>query len=187
MCGGEISQVLETRVNLRRMPNPLPDSVASALRDPTSALAALMVIANAHRDLWAWASKAICSAGAEPEAPRRRAARRSCRANGAGHRQPRNKGDDPYLGRRLAKREADDQALVAAMKANPAGPIAAWAESIHKSRTSTVAGLGRLRAAGLAENSDKVWSLVETREPQSPPAKWIEPLGVRSHREHATA
>ena len=178
--------MLETRVNLRRMPNPLPDSVALALKDPTSALAALMVIANAHRDLWAWASRAICGADAEPEAPRRR----SRKANGAGHRKPCSNGDDPYLSGRRAQRDRDDEALLAALRSNPEGSIGDWATTIHKSRTSCVSALHRLRDAGLAESIEGRWKLVAPEAPRETAAKWIEPLSAtagRERRAHASA
>ena len=42
------------------MPAPLSDSLSSVLRtDSTAALAALIVIANAHKDLFAWAVRMI--------------------------------------------------------------------------------------------------------------------------------
>jgi hypothetical protein len=182
VCSGEISQVLETRVDLRRMPGPLPDSVALALKDPTAALAALMVIANAHRDLWAWASKAICGADAAPR-------RRSRKANGAGHRKPRSNGDDPYLSGRRAQRDRDDEALLAALRANPEGSIGDWATTIHKSRTSCVSALHRLRDAGLAESAEGKWKLIEELPPREPGSKWVAPLSAaaRERRAHAVA
>jgi len=46
------------------MPTPLPEALSSILRtDSTAALAALMVIANAHREIFAWAARMF---GAEP-------------------------------------------------------------------------------------------------------------------------
>jgi hypothetical protein len=48
------------------MPTPIPDPLSSVLRsDSTAALAALMVIASAHRDLFNWAVRMV---GAEPPA-----------------------------------------------------------------------------------------------------------------------
>ena len=43
------------------MPSPpLSDGVSAVLRsDATAALAALMVIANAHKEVWAWAARMI--------------------------------------------------------------------------------------------------------------------------------
>jgi hypothetical protein len=46
---------------------PLPEALATILKtNATAALAALMVIAEAHRGLFAWASRMI---GVEPAAP----------------------------------------------------------------------------------------------------------------------
>jgi hypothetical protein len=81
----------------------------------------------------------------------------------------------------------DDQALVKAMRSNPDGSIRDWSQTIHKSRTSTVSVLHRLRDAGLAESTTGRWRLVE--EPRrEPSAKWIQPLSAaREHRAHASA
>ena len=92
-----------------------------------------------------------------------------------------------YLERRRSQRDADDSALLAAMKASPGATIGDWSEAIHKSRTSTIAGLKRLRDRNLASNEDGVWALVELREP---PARWIAPVSAapgREHRAHVSA
>jgi hypothetical protein len=45
------------------MPTPISDALSSVLRsDSTAALAALMLIANAHQDLFAWAARMVCDA-----------------------------------------------------------------------------------------------------------------------------
>jgi hypothetical protein len=118
---------------------------------------------------------------AEPQPQPRAAARRGRKTNG--HRKPRANGGDP----RLAKREADDQALVNAMRSNPEGSIGDWATTIGKSRTSCVSALHRLRGAGLAESDGGRWALVEESGPREPAPRWVAPLSARSHREHATA
>ena len=63
------------------MPTPLPDSVSATLRsDSTAALAALMVIAGAHAELFSWAARMVCDATparVEPPPPKRRKGRRS--------------------------------------------------------------------------------------------------------------
>ena len=42
------------------MPQPLPDAMVATLRaDPCAALAAIMIIANAHSELLAWAQRTI--------------------------------------------------------------------------------------------------------------------------------
>ena len=79
-----------------------------------------------------------------------------------GHRQPRNNGDDPYLSGRRAQRDRDHEALLAALRSNPDGSIGDWATTIHKSRTSCVSALHRLRDAGRAESAEGKWRLVES-------------------------
>jgi hypothetical protein len=89
---------------------PLSEAVTSLLQlDKTAALAAAVIIGGAHPEIIRWVGETVCGE-VEPQ-PRPRAARRRARkANG--HRKPRANGGD----RRLAKREADDDALVAAMR-----------------------------------------------------------------------
>jgi hypothetical protein len=88
-----------------------------------------------------------------------------------------------YLERRRSRRDADDSALLAAMKASPGATIGDWSEAIHKSRTSTIAGLKRLRDRNLASNEDGVWALVEPEAPRAP--RWVEPVSAVGRREHA--
>jgi hypothetical protein len=92
------------------MAAPLPESVASALKDPTSALAALMVIANAHRDLFAWAARMIrFDVPAPPDRPAHpRPKARRAKANGA-------------------RRGDADEDLLEAMRASPGATIGALA------------------------------------------------------------
>ena len=79
-----------------------------------------------------------------------------------------------------------DQALVSVMRSNPEGSIGDWSQTIHKSRTSTVSALHRLRDAGLAESAKGKWRLAEEPAPREPLAKWIEPLSAaREQRAHA--
>ena len=167
---------------------PLPEALAATLKaDATAALAALMVIAGAHRELFDWASKAICG-----DAPKLRARSngggRVCnatktpkRAKSNGHREPR--GDA-----RLAKRDADDRALVAAMRADPEGSINDWAGIIRKSRTSCFSALHRLRDAGLVASVGRKWRAVESEAPLAPPPKWVAPVrGTdRAQQHHLT-
>jgi hypothetical protein len=181
---------LEAGVVLGVMPQvPLPEALTAVLQlDRTAALAAAFVIGTHHADVLQWVASMIGDGPTAPPPPKANGAARRGR-KGNGHRKPRRNGDDPYLSRRRAQREADDQALVEAMKVNAAGPIAAWAERIEKSRTSCISGLHRLRAAGVAENSDGVWSLVEASAPREPASKWVAPLSAaaREQRAHAVA
>jgi hypothetical protein len=57
---------------------------------------------------------------------------------------------------------------------------------IHRSRTSTVSSLKRLRDAGEAESVEGKWRLTEEPAQKDPPAKWIAPLhAAQEHRAHA--
>jgi hypothetical protein len=157
---------------------PLPDQVSILLRSsPTAAMAALLLISTSHRGLFDWASKAICgqaSIDIEPRPKPKAAARRARKANG--HRKPRG-GDS-----RLPARDEADKRLLEAMRKNPDGVINDWVVVVGKSRTSVVAGLYRLRAAGLAKSDEGKWALTEDPPPREPPAKWISPVSARAQR-----
>jgi hypothetical protein len=164
---------------------PLSEEFVDRLRDPTIALAALMVISASNRNLLEWAAKTVGAVAPEPQPQAKPKARRVRKANGG--RKPGVR--DVYLERRRSQRDADDEALLAAMKASPGATIGDWSEAIHKSRTSTIAGLKRLRDRNLASNEDGVWALVEPEAPREPAAKWISPVSAaqaREHRAHAT-
>lgn len=96
----------------------LTDAVAAVLRsDPVSALAAMFIIGRYHPELMLWAARAMGDAPAEVEPPSSKpnsAAGRRRNGDGRRHRKPRS--DD----RRLARRDADDEQLIEAMKANRA-------------------------------------------------------------------
>ena len=189
------------------MPTPLPDPLASVLRsDSTAALAALMVIAGAHRDLFAWAARMVCakSPASEPkpngdgEQPRRARKARAFRTKQHTDikslarplkNEDRLQGNAAYHARRREARALDDQALLEAMRTSPAATIGDWAEFIGKSKTSTNAGLSRLRDAGLAVSSEGHWKLTEEPPPREPPPKWVAPLrGTdRAAHPHITA
>jgi hypothetical protein len=149
------------------MPALLSDSISDQLKSPATALAALLVIANHHRDALLWVARTV---GDSPARPRGEAPAKSPRSNGDGRR---------------AQRDRDDEALISAMKAAPGGAIGDWAAAIGKSRTSTVAGLHRLRDADLAESVEGKWRLVE-EQPARPAAGWTEPVSA-THRAHAHA
>jgi hypothetical protein len=172
------------------MSTPLPEPLASVLRsDSTAALAALMVIANAHRDLLAWAARII---GAEPpvaalpngDGTQRR---ETCLQKAKPPRAPRKPpGTAAYHARRREARGSGDQALLEALRANPEGSIGDWSATIHKGRSSTVSALKRLRDAGLAESAEGKRKLTEEPPPREPPARWIQPVSAaREHRAHA--
>ena len=136
----------------------LSDAVADQLRDRTCALAAAFIIAARHADVLQFVARTIGVDDAPKpnggvRAPRTRKSRAAREANGNG----------AACTPRLAKREADDQALVNAMRSDSEGSINDWATAIGKSRTSCVSALHRLRDAGLAESVEGVWRLTEER------------------------
>jgi hypothetical protein len=154
------------------MPAPISEAFASTLRsDPTAALAALMVIAGAHRELYVWANHAICGATLQSEPPK-------LHEGGNGAKRPvavrrRRDGGD----HRLAKRDKADERLVEAMKSASDASIRAWAKAIGRSRTSTVNSLYRLRDVGRAETSDGRWRLIEESAPKET-SRWAKPLSA---------
>jgi hypothetical protein len=165
----------------------LSDAVADQLRDRTCALAAAFIIATRHPDVLQFVARTVCG-DVPTELRPNGAVRRVCKGNG--HRKLRNNGDDPHLSRRREARDRDDEALLAVMRSNPDGSIGDWVTMIHKSRTSCVSALHRLRDAGLAESVEGKWKLVGLEAPREPAAKWIAPLSAtagREHRAHASA
>jgi DNA-binding transcriptional ArsR family regulator len=72
------------------------------------------------------------------------------------------------------------------MRSAPEAMIRDWAESIGKSRSSTLSALKRLRDAGLAESLEGKWRLTKPDAPREPAPKWIAPLSG-AHRAHAPA
>ena len=77
------------------------------------------------------------------------------------------------------RREAPtDASLIEAMRANPGASIGDLAATIHRSRTSTVSALKRLRDAGLAESVEGKWRLTEEPAPREPTPKCTAPLSV---------
>jgi hypothetical protein len=150
----------------------LPEAFTTVLKlDRTAALAAAFLIGNHHADILLFAARMV---GGDADAEPRRRKRTS---NGA--RKARD-GDS-----RLPARDEADKRLLEAMRKNPDGLINDWVMVVGKSRTSIVAGLHRLRAAGLAKSDEGKWALTDA--PREPPAKWTAPLSAREHRAHANA
>ena len=171
------------------MPSPLPDSISATLRsDSTAALAALMVIAGAHAELFAWAARMVPGAApAKAPIPPPKPKRDAGEPQGAS-RKPSN-GADAYLALRREARDRDDESLLKAMRETPTSPIGDWAATIGKSRSSVISALHRLRDAGLVESVEGKWTLAGTDEPESPrePApRWVAPLHA-SREQRATA
>ena len=166
------------------MPTPLPDSVSATLRsDSTAALAALMVIAGAHAELFSWASRMVCGAtpakGSKPPPPK--PARTPLARKVSTNAQPKSNATAAHLASRRKARDRDDENLRQAMRDSPQAPIGEWAMAIGKSRSSVVAALHRLRDAGLAESIEGRWRLSEEPAPREPPPKWVAPLSATSH------
>jgi hypothetical protein len=152
---------------------PIPAAFAAILRsDAVAALAAAFIVATSHADVFSWVAKTIGSF--EPP-----------RSNGGGRPPKRSNGHGgPRTDARTAKRDADDGALIEAMRSDPEGLIRDWAATICKSRTSCFSALHRLRAAGLAESVEGKWRLVEESAPREPPPRWVAPLKAKDRAAH---
>ena len=114
----------------------LPETVSALLRtSPTAAMAALLLISTSHRGLLDWFSRTAPGAMRRRLTPSRShglsqgrtlvfpgvGSRRGEQVQNGVHREPHGNGADP----RLAKRDADDAALLEAMRVDPAGPLGA--------------------------------------------------------------
>jgi hypothetical protein len=171
------------------MAAPLPDSVSETLRsDSTAALGALMVIAGAHAELFAWAARFVCADEAPARVSKSPAAPKP-KGNGAephrrrlkpASRKPSNS-VGAHLARRRDARDRDDEKLCKTMRDSPEASIRDWAEEIGKSRSSVVTALHRLRDGGLAASVDGKWRLAEAPVPREPAAKWVRPIAAASH------
>jgi hypothetical protein len=186
------------------VPDPLSPEVVAGLKNPTSALAAAFVIGSCYPEILQFAARVVFGAqchedaavGGVPDHLRDVGPARPLKPNGVGvgngakhAKTSRTKANGHRKSRvvdhRLAKRNSDDSALVEAMKAEPGGPIASWAKSIRKSRSSTITALKRLRDAGVASSDGSTWTLVEPEAPR--PSRWVEPVSALGRREHARA
>ena len=178
------------------MPQPLPDAMVATLKaDPCAALAAIMIISNAHAELLAWAQRTI---GAF--APRSATGgKEDANANGAeggsnGGRQARRRGNGKgaRANGRLSPREGaakHDQALLALMQANPDASVTEIIRMNGRPRNSTMLCLERLEKAGLVEHASRgKWIVVDPdllEVPAPKPAGWIEPLSGARVARHA--
>ena len=192
---------------------PLPDAVVATLRtDACAALAAIMIVANAHGELLAWALRSlspltVCrdtGANVPPAEKSTSEIKTPEIASGANvlptqpaRLKPLNSanpqvkpagagGDEAFRARQRAQRDADDERLVEAMRQTPGASIRRLAATIRRSRSATVASLQRLRDAGVAESEDGIWALAEPQPaPASKPAAWIEPVSGSRVARHA--
>ena len=171
------------------MPTPISDALSSALRsDSTVALAALMVIASAHRDLLAWAARLV---GAEPAAkiepsriapgvaastmalagPRRR--------NGAAPTSPTT--SDGAMRATATTRRSFRRCAIRPRDRSAIGRRRSARAAHRPSRRSSACEI-----AGLAESVQGKWRLNEPVAPLTPPPKWVAPLiAAREQRAHA--
>jgi hypothetical protein len=169
---------------------PLPEALTEILKaDSTAALAALMVIANAHRDLFAWAARMLGgekAVEAKPNGIDLSRERKSTLGRAKQAVKQRKPSRNAYHQRRREARSRDDQALSQAMRDSPGGSIGDWMSATRKLRSSTVSALKRLRDAGQAESIEGKWRLTEPETPGEPPPKWVAPLHAgREHRADA--
>jgi hypothetical protein len=190
------------------MPQPLPDAVVATLKtDACAALAAIMIISNAHSELMAWAQRSLSplNAGEEtidrdiaeacqdqlvpaptlPANPRDRSPG-ARKANGAGG----GNGAKRHGAKKVSRakgshnpREAaarHDQALLVLMRANPDASVTELIEMNNRPRNSTMLSLERLEKAGLVEHASRgKWIAVDPDFPrdQSPGALTPRPAG----------
>lgn len=168
---------------------PLPDAVVATLKaDPCAALAALMIISNAHSGLLAWAQRSLSplnvgngaidrdaadksaggpKAGVEASKPKPR------KANGStGVRKSRSSfrtgfsstetssAKEPHNPREGAAKH--DEALLALMQANPHATVTEIIRMNGRPRNSTVLSLERLEKPGLVEHAGRgKWKAVD--------------------------
>ena len=197
------------------MPQPLPDAVVAALKtDACAALAAIMIISNAHSELLAWAQRSLSplNAGGTPGAescghkkessaaehspmvssvpsgtPKSSAKRKAAKSKV----KPGGNEHGDYNARRRAQRDADDDRLIEAMEQAPGASIGALARDLGKSRGAIQAALHRLRDRGLADSDGEQWRLTPGSGARGlsapPPAKWTEPLSANHVARHTAA
>ena len=174
------------------MPQPLPDAVVATLKtDACAALAAIMIVASAHAELLAWAQRAL---GGKPPGGRQNAEENGNAGGGnppppaaaLKTRKAPKLDVAAYQARRRARRDADDERLIEAMKQAPLSSVREWGRATGKCRTATVQALHRLRDAGLIESDDGNWALAEAQPATAAAPRWIAPLsGARVARHSA--
>jgi hypothetical protein len=198
------------------MPQPLPDAMVATLKaDPCAALAAIMIISNAHSELLAWAQRTIGAFAPgdrenaeEARKPHGAFAPRSATggkedanangagvSNGAAKRHGAKKAarpPGPQARGHHAPREAaakHDQALLALLQANPDASVTEIIEMNNRPRNSTMLSLERLEKAGLVEHASRgKWTPVDLdllEAPAPKPAGWLEPLSGARVAKHA--
>jgi hypothetical protein len=195
------------------MPQPLPDAVVATLKtDSCAALAAIVIISNAHSELLAWAQRSLSPLTAGCDVATNIAAdqKNVSETNGAGKAAATGVSPAPPAKPRKANGEGGrakgrrnpregaakhDQALLALMRANPGASVTEIIRMNRRPRNSTVLSLDRLEKAGLIEHarrgewtvippgSDPGADLLEAPAPR--PAGWLEPLSASRRARHA--
>ena len=167
---------------------PLPGSVVTTLKtDACAALAAIIIISNAHSELLAWAHRSLSPLNAGNGAIDRDAADKSAGGQKAGveasklkprqtHGASGSNGVAKSGGANGAKKGArargrhnpreaaakHDQALLALMQANPRATVTELIRMNGRPRNSTVLSLDRLEKAGLIEHAGRgKWKVVD--------------------------
>jgi hypothetical protein len=189
LAAAAVGRAARASIDSPLMPQPLPDAVVATLRtDACAALAAIMIISNAHSELLAWAQRAL---GGNPP---RRAADGEEEANGAGGSKGVAKSDRAKKGARAkgphnpsVGAAKHDQALLALMRANPDANVTEIIRMNGRPRNSTVLSLERLEKAGLVEHAARgKWTVADLLEVPAPkPAAWIEPVSGSRVARHA--
>jgi hypothetical protein len=191
LAAAAVGRAARASIDSPLMPQPLPDAVVATLRtDACAALAAIMIISNAHSELLAWAQRAL---GGNP--PRRAAdGEEDAKANGAGGGKGVAKSDRAKKGARAkgphnpsVGAAKHDQALLALMRANPDANVTEIIRMNGRPRNSTVLSLERLEKAGLVEHAARgKWTVADLLEVPAPkPAAWIEPVSGSRVARHA--
>ena len=195
------------------MPQPLPDAFVTTLRtDACAALAAIMIISNAHAELLAWAQRTIGvfapgdrENAEEARKPHGAFAPRSATVgkedtndNGAGM----SNGAAKRHGAKKAARAnghhssregaaKHDETLLALMQANPNASVTEIIRMSGRARNSAVLSLERLERAGLVEHASRgKWVAVDPDLLEAPaprPAGWIAPLSGARAAKHTAA
>jgi hypothetical protein len=166
------------------MRDPLSSDVVASLKtDPTAALAAIMIISNAHGELLAWAQRSLsqCCEGISREVAAKTAVHAAKRfSNG-----PRAKG---HHSPREAAAE-HDEALLALMRANPNANVTELIRLNGRPRNSTMLSLERLEKGDLVEHQGRGrWVAVDPALLEAPapkPANWVAPLSSAVKARHA--
>ena len=161
------------------MSDPLPSDVVARLKsDPTTTLAAALILAGSFPDLVSWAVRVFsgqsdaANCELKPRAsPRATGQRRARRAKGR------------HNSREGAAKH--DQALLALMRANPDANVTEIIRMNGRPRNSTVLSLERLEKAGLVEHARRgKWTVIDPapKPPDQKPGGGLSPCQAPAWR-----